>query len=136
MQDFIKKNWINGLGLGLIFTAVLYFLKLAVEQGCLPIELRIALSTTLGFIGIYAGYKSYEGGRQMLGEVLAGMGSSVLYATIGYLSFTSGINWSTGALLISMILISLSISVLAFLKDMGVLFLISLLGGLITPFFI
>lgn len=136
MNEFIKKHWINALGLGLIFTGVLYFLKLAIENGWLPIELRVALSTTLGLVGVYVGYRKYSEGAHTLGEVLAGMGCSVLYATIGYLSFTEGINWSVGALLISMALISITVSILAFKKDMRILFLISLLGGLITPFFI
>ena len=136
MKEFIKKHWVNALGLGLIFTGVLYFLKLAIESGWLPIELRIALSTALGLTGVYAGYRYYTQGKQTIGEVLAGMGCSILYATIGYLSFTEGLNWSVGALLISMALISVSVSILAFKQDMRILFLISLLGGLITPFFI
>lgn len=134
MQEFIKKNWITALGIGLIFTAFLYFLKLAVQNGWLPVEVRVALSAICGFSGLFAGYTFYHRGKKPLGEVLAGVGTSVLYATIGYLSFSNGINWSTNALLISMAAVSATVSGVAVKQNMRTLFLISLVGGMITPF--
>jgi len=136
MKEFIQKHWINGLGLGLIFTGILYFLKLAIDNEWLPVELRIALSVALGFTGLYSGYRMHQKGRGLLSQVLAGMGVSILYATIGYLSFTDGVNWSNGALLVSMVGLSLGVSAISVREEMRVLFGISLLGGLITPFFI
>ena len=136
MKEFIQKHWVSALGLGLIFTGFLYFLNLAMDRGWLPLELRIALSVTAGFSAIYFGFKNYESGKKLMGEVLSGMGTSILYATIGYLSFSEAIHWSTGALLVSMAALSILVGVIAVKKDMRVLFQISLIGGMITPFFI
>ena len=136
MRNFIEKNWITALGIGFIFTAFLYFLKLAVQNGWLPLELRIAISVLFGISGLFAGYTYYNKGQKYLGEILAGIGTSILYATIGYLSFSDGVNWSTSALLISMAAISASVSAIAVRQNMRVLFLISLFGGMITPFVI
>ncbi len=136
MRKFFEKNWIMTLGIGFIFTAFIYFLKLAVDNGWLPIELRIALSVLLGISGLFAGYTYYNHGKKLLGEVLAGIGTSILYATIGYLSFSDGMHWSTNALLISMAAISVTVSAIAVKQNMRILFLISLSGGMIPPFVI
>lgn len=136
MKDLLQKHWINALGLGLLFTAFLYFLKLAIQNGWLPLEVRIAGSFLIGISGLFAGYSYYQKGKQTLGEVLAGLGTAVLYATIGYLSFSDGINWSTNALLISMAAISATISAIAVKQNMRILFLISLTGGMLAPFVI
>ena len=126
MRNFLEKNWITALGIGFIFTAFLYFLQLAVQNGWLPLELRIAISVLFGISGLFAGYTYYNKGQKYLGEILAGIGTSILYATIGYLSFSDGVNWSTSALLISMAAISASVSAIAVRQNMRVLFLISL----------
>jgi len=72
----------------------------------------------------------------MLGETLAGIGIAILYSTIGYLSFSSEIQWSTGALMLSIIAVSSVVSFMAVKMDMRILFLISMIGALVTPFVI
>lgn len=136
MNEFIKKYWIHGLGLGLIFTGIIYFIDLAIANEWLPVELRIALSVVLGLTGLYLGHQYHQKGKRTVGQVLAGTGVSVLYATIAYLSFTDGVTWSNGALLISMVALNVGVSIISFRYDMRILFNISLMGGLVTPFFI
>jgi len=48
MKNFIQNNWITGLGLGFIFTGILYFIKLAIDQDWLSVELRVGAATCLG----------------------------------------------------------------------------------------
>ena len=136
MRDLIQKHWINALGLSFVFTAFLYFLKLAVENNWLPLEVRIASGVLLGISGVYSGYFYYQQKRFMLGETLAGIGMAILYSTIGYLSFSPEIQWSTGALMLSIIAVSSLVSYVAVKMDMRILFLISMIGALITPFVI
>ena len=136
MKDHIQKHWINALGLSFVFTAFLYFLKLAVQNNWLPLEVRIASGVLLGISGIFSGYTYYKKERFMLGETLAGIGMAILYSTIGYLSFSPEIQWSTGALMLSIITVSSLVSYVAVKMDMRVLFLISMIGALITPFVI
>ncbi len=136
MKDFIQKYWINALGLGLLFTALLYFLKLAVANGWFPIELRLALSSLLGCSGLFFGFKMVHQQKPVTGQVLAGLGTAVLYATIGYISFSEELLWSSSSLLIAMIGVSSVVSGLAVRQDQRILFALSILGGLITPFVI
>ncbi|GAB5522141.1 MAG: hypothetical protein Roseis2KO_00130 [Roseivirga sp.] len=136
MKDFIQKYWINALGLGLLFIALLYFLKLAVANGWFPIELRLALSSLLGCSGLFFGFKMINQQKPVTGQVLAGLGTAVLYATIGYISFSQELLWSSSSLLIAMVGVSSIVSGLAVRQNQRILFALSILGGLITPFVI
>ena len=136
MKEFVKRYWINALGLGFLFIALLYFLKLAVDSGWFPIELRLALSALLGCSGLFFGFTYQKKGKPIMGQVLAGMGTAVLYATIAYISFSKEIHWSTSSLLIAMVGVSSVISVLSIRQNQRILFAISIFGGLITPFVI
>lgn len=134
MKNFIQKHWISGIGIGFIFTALLYFLKLAVDNGWLPVELRLAVSTILGFVGLYYGVRFIKNGDSYFGQVLAGLGTAILYATIGYSSFTEAVQLSASASLIALIGLSLGVSGVAAREGQRILFALGVLGGLITPF--
>lgn len=136
MKDFIQRHWINALGLIFFFIALLYFLKLAVANGWFPIELRLALSTLLGCCGLFFGFRQHQAGKPIFGQTLAGLGTAVLYATIGYISFSDDIHWSNGSLLVAMVGISSIVSVVAIRQQQRILFGLSILGGLVTPFVI
>lgn len=136
MKDFIQKYWINALGLGLLFIALLYFLKLAVANGWLPIELRLSLSALLACSGLFFGFRLSKQHQPITGQALAGLGTAVLYATIGYISFSEEILWSNSSLLIAMVGVSSLISGVSIRQNQRILFTLSILGGLITPFVI
>jgi len=136
MKDFVQRYWINALGLLFFFVALLYFLKLAVTSGWFPIELRLALSTLLGFSGLYFGYHFHQKDKPIISQVLAGLGTAVLYATVGYISFSNAIYWSTGAMMVAMAGIGAIVSVISVRQNQRILFALSIMGGLITPFII
>ena len=136
MRDFIQKNWINALGMGLIFLALLYFMKLAVSNGWFPIELRLSLSGLCGMVALFAGFRLFEKGKQVTGQLLAGFGTAVLYATVGYISFSDEVYWTHGSLLVAMVGISLLVSGVSIRQNQRILYAISIVGGLITPFVI
>lgn len=136
MKEFVQKYWVNALGLSLLFIALLFFLKLAVASGWLPIELRLSLAALLGCTGLFFGFRMVGQKRPIIGQVLAGLGTAVLYATIGYISFTEELVWSTSSLLIAMVGVGAIVSGVAIRQNQRILFTISILGGLITPFII
>jgi len=136
MKNFLQKYWINALGIGFLFTALLYFLKLAVDNDWVPLELRLSLSTLLGLSGLFFGFKFIKRERSILGQVLAGVGTAVLYATIAFISFSDEMQWSNGSLLIVMIALGITISGASIRHNQRILFALSVLGGLITPFII
>jgi uncharacterized membrane protein len=136
MKNLFKLNWINGLGLSFLFTGFLYFLKLAVDSGWLPPSVRAASGILLGVGLLFSGLAFFKRGKNVVAELMSGSGIAVLYATLAYISFSSSFTWSPNALLISMVAISLVSSVVAIKFDMRVLYILSILGGLITPLII
>ena len=136
MKDLVQRYWINALGLLFFFVALLYFLKLAVSNGWFPIELRLALATLLGWAGLFFGFNSHKAGKPILGQALAGLGTAVLYATVGYISFSDEIYWSNGAMLVAMVGIGAIVSLVSIRQNLRIVFALSILGGLITPFVI
>ena len=133
MKDLIKNNWINGLGIGFIFTAFLYFLKMAADQGWLPPDARAALGLILGVSSIFIGYVLSKKEKIILAEAISGVGFATIYATIAYISFSTNILWSPNALLISMVALSIATSFLAYKSNRRILYLLSTIGALITP---
>lgn len=136
MKNFLQKYWINALGIGFLFTALLYFLKLAVANDWFPLELRLMLSTLLGLSGLFFGFRFIQKDKAVLGQVLAGVGTAVLYATIAFISFSDEIHWSNGSLLTVMVALGITVSGTSIRHNQRILFALSVLGGLITPFVI
>ncbi len=133
MKDIAKKYGITILGAGFMFLAFIYFLKLAVDLNWIPPVGRAALGLVIGVTGLFVGYTQYLAKRKTIGEICAGLGTSVLYATFAYASFSPDIQWSANALLISMMGLSSLVIAVGYRMNMRMLVFISLLGGLLTP---
>jgi uncharacterized membrane protein len=133
MNEFIKKNWITVLGGTFLFAAMLYFFKLAISEGWLPPAARVAIGLLAGTTLIYYGYAKYKLNANLSTELLSGLGSAVVYATLAYASFSFEINWSTNALTIAMLSFTSLITYIAYKLEMRKLAFIAILGGLITP---
>ncbi|MCK5281309.1 MAG: DUF2339 domain-containing protein, partial [Cyclobacteriaceae bacterium] len=103
MNEFIKKNWITVLGGTFLFAAMLYFFKLVISEGWLPPAARVAIGLLAGTTLIYYGYAKYKINANLSTELLSGLGSAIVYATLAYASFSFEINWSTNALTIAML---------------------------------
>ena len=136
MIDLIKKHWITSLGIVFIFAAFVYFLKMAMEQGWFPPEVRVFTGIGIGISLLYAGYAVFAEKENLLGEILAGVGVSVLYATFTFVSFSDTLHWPFNVVFISVLAITGIVSVVCFIFEMRVLLFVSLLGGLISPLLI
>ena len=133
MKDFVKKYWITLLGVGFIFLAFLYFLKLAIDLEWIPPTARAAIGMAIGLSGLFAGYTLVSRTKGMFGEIAAGLGTSILYATFAYASFSKDIQWSANALMISLIALSSLVTIVGYRMNMRILVFLSLLGALLTP---
>ena len=133
MNEFIKKNWITILGGTFLFSAMLYFFKLVISEGWLPPAARVAIGLLAGTTLIYYGYVKYKINASLSTELLAGLGSAVVYATLAYASFSFEINWSVNAVIIAMLSFTSLITYIGYKLEMRKLAFIALLGGLITP---
>ncbi|MGI9543404.1 MAG: DUF2339 domain-containing protein, partial [Cyclobacteriaceae bacterium] len=133
MWDTIKRNWITFLGGFFVFMAILYFFKLAFDQGWIPPTARVAIGLLLGATGLFYGYTLYLQEKKLSSEILSGLAGSIIFATFAYASFSDHILWSANTLAISMISFTALITVISYRFEMRMLIFISILGGLLTP---
>lgn len=133
MNEIIKKNWMNMLGGLFLFSAMLYFFNLIIKEGWLPPAARVATGLLAGSTLIYYGYVKFKVRANLATELLAGLGSAVVFATFAYASFSVEINWSVNAIIIAMLSFTGLIAFISYTQEMRKLSFIALLGGLITP---
>lgn len=133
MKDLIKNNWINGLGILFIFTAFLYFLKVAIDYGWFPPEVRAASGLAIGASSLFIGFKLYKKNNNPFSEIVSGLGIATIFATLSYISFSESISWSHNAMLISTIALSAFTSYFAVKMNMRILYITATIGALITP---
>lgn len=136
MIELIKKHWITSLGIVFIFWAIIYFLKIAMENGWLPPVVRVVICLAVGISLLYAGYSYYNKSKKTTGEILAGLGVSILYATLTYISFSDALNWPFNVVFIAMLAITFTVAVVSYVFEMRALIFMSILGGLLSPILI
>ena len=133
MKELIKKNWINGLAISFLFTAFLMSLKIIIENGWFPPELRAVLGCVLGFTSLFLGVVFHKRNKVFWSEAVAGIGVATLYATLAYVSFNDELNWSLNAMLIAIVGVTMLTAITAVQINMRLLYLTATIGGLITP---
>ncbi len=116
-----------------LFTGMLYFFKLAIDEGWLPPAARVAVGLIVGITALFIGYSRYKRKLTLTAELVSGLGSAIVYATIAYASFSEDIQWSANALFISMIAFTSVVTIVGVKYNMRWLSVISIIGGLITP---
>lgn len=133
MKDFIKNNWVNGLGITFLFTAFLYFLKIAIDNDWLPPAVRAVSGVVLGVSCLFLGFAFFRKEKNTLAETFSGVGIALFYATLSYVSFSESIMWSYNAMLIAMVAISIVTGWVAVKSNRRILYNLATIGGLITP---
>jgi uncharacterized membrane protein len=116
-----------------LFSAVLYFFNLIISEGWLPPAARVAIGLLAGSTLIYYGYAQYRLHQNLATELLAGLGSAMVFATFAYAGFSVEINWSINAIIIAMLSFTGFIAFIGYTQEMRKLSFIAILGGLITP---
>lgn len=123
--------WLGGLAL---FLGAVFFVKLSIEQGWLPPEVRVALGFLLG-VGLVIGGVILSRKRYVIqAQTLCATGIVTLYAitfscrSIYHFSF-----FGPGATLGLMVLITTTAFLLAVRLNAQVVALLGMLGGFLTP---
>lgn len=135
-METIKKHWITFLGIGFLFSAFLYFLKIAIDNDWINPITRVSLGFALGLSGVFFGYQQYKKNSNLVSEITAGCGLAILYATCAYASFSDQLLWSANSLCLIIIPLTLLIAWVSFTYNMRILSFMAVLGGLLTPIFI
>ncbi|WP_411824578.1 DUF2339 domain-containing protein [Leptospira sp. 'Mane'] len=132
----LKKNWIFILGIVSLFFATIYGLSVAFEEKLIPEEAKIGFGIFLSLTICFVGFKLFTNGIELIGEVIAGFGVSILFATFAYASFVSHIQWSSYTLFVSLAAVSGTLIYFSYRFGMRILMNICLAGGLVTPLII
>lgn len=137
MEDFksaLKKYWIIGLAVLIIFASFVYFVKIAFDEKWISAIMIIISGLVLGLSCIAIGYGLYKKQLLILSEIFAGFGCGVTYATIAYAGF--GEIWDTYTVFVSLIALTSVISWINYSFNLRVLTIISFTAALFTPFVI
>lgn len=129
----LKKFWIAYLGIFFMFLSGLYFLKVAFNAQMIPPIGIVAIGLVIGLSGLISGYSLHRKGTGIIAEVIAGFGTGIIYATLIYAGFSPRVNWSTNAVLISMIANTALVGWIGYQFHMRVLTNLAVVGGLLTP---
>jgi len=133
-EGFIKKYWIYLLGGLFLFTAFLYFLKLAVEEGWITPVARVILGFVLGSLALFLGYRRYQKHKNLISEIAAAVGSVILFSSLGYAGYSPDIPWSTYMLVIYLVVAVVMSMWLSYRSEMRILGFLTVFGGLVTSF--
>jgi hypothetical protein len=128
-----KKYWIQLLGIGFIFLAFLYMLKTAFDTGLLPEVAKVVIGLAFAASAYFVSYIIFGKGQKTASEIIAGLGTCILYGTFAFAAFSPKISLSANTLIICMVATSSILTYLGYQFQMRILTLISILGGLITP---
>jgi len=127
----LAGNMVARVGVIILFLGVAFFLKFAIEQGWLAIELRLACSALGGLALVVTGWR-LRTRRQHYALILQGGGMGIIYLTVfAAVSFYELLGPAPG-LGLMMVLVVQS-STLAVLQDARSLALLAMVGGFLAP---
>lgn len=130
--DWEGEQWLSRIGIGLLLFGVAFFFKLSVEQGWLRPVVRIACGVAFG-AGL-GGVGARVGRRQpLLGQILMGGASAVLYATVFAAYQLYALIGNTGALA-GAAAVALLTAWRSLKQDDAALAVVGALGALGAPF--
>lgn len=127
----LRGNLVARMGVIVLFFGVLFALKLAVENGYLPIELRLTLAALGSFVLLGLGWKIQEKKRQF-SITLEGAGMGILYITV-FIAFRL-YHLIPGPLAFALLFAITALSaVFAVIQDARMLALLAIIGGFLAP---
>lgn len=129
-----QRYWIAFLGIFFIFLSGLYFLKLAFDGGLIPPTGIVAIGLIAGLSGLIGGYSLHHRQKPQLAEVVAGIGTGMIYATLAYAGFSEQVNWTFTTVLMAMMATTGFVAWIGHRYHMRILTNLSLIAGLLTPF--
>ncbi len=133
-KSILKKYWIIGLAFLIIFASVLYFIKVAYEEGWIAPIIIIITGIVVGLSGFVAGFALYKKNFKIMAEIFAGFGCGVTYATIAYSGFS--FIWNNYTVFLSLLSLTAFVTWVNYKFNLRVLTSIGFAAGLFTPFIV
>ena len=132
LEKFIGENLMNKIGIGILVLGIGFFVKYAISQGWISVELRTAIGILCGGILIGVAHKLRKT-FAAFSSVLVGGGLAVLYFTIS-IAFHEYHVFSQTVAFVIMVLITSFAVLLAISYDRKELAILAIIGGFTSPF--
>ncbi|MBO9600343.1 MAG: DUF2339 domain-containing protein, partial [Cohnella sp.] len=135
MEQLFRKHWTSLLGVLFILSAFVTLFKYTVEQGWITDVIKIGIGLLSGIGLCVAGLETTRRNLpQSVNQIVIGLGSCVLYATISFAGIYYGL-WTPMTVLIGMTAVTAGVSAYAYRFESRLLMNIALAGGLSSPLF-
>ncbi|MFX3633109.1 MAG: DUF2339 domain-containing protein [Candidatus Pristimantibacillus sp.] len=133
MYNLLRKHWTSLLGVLFVLTAFVTLFKYTIDQGWITDWMKIGVGLLIGaglsIIGLkLAGKQKWA----VTGQIVLGLGASILYATFAF----SGIYyrlWDSMTVLLGMAAVTAALTYYAYRFDSRLVMNIALAGGLLSP---
>jgi len=134
LEEKIGKRWTVWIGVLILFLAVGFFVKYAIDSGWLGPAARVVLGTLFGLAMLVTGDRFLRRGWRPLGEGLLGGGLAIIYLSL-YAGFALyHLAWFPApAAFASLVLLTALGMALAVIDNALSLAVLAVLGGLLTP---
>lgn len=132
MKELFKRHWITLLGAVFTFLAFSYLLKYAVDMGWISDQLKITLGLIAGSGFIIGGVSVQQRGKNVVNEILSGLGVSLLYTTFAFAGIYFSM-WKPMTVFLCMVAVTLAASVYSYKFNLRVLMNLGCIGALIAP---
>lgn len=132
-MPLLRKHWTSLLGVMFILAAFITLFRYSLDQNWLTDPIKIGAGLLCGIGLSLAGVAtSLKQGRQTIGDIVIGLGASLLYATFSFAGIYFDL-WSPLTVMLSMTAITVLLSGWAFRCNSRLVMNIALLGGLLSP---
>ena len=133
MNVNLRNHWTSLLGAILIVTAFITLFKFSVDEGWITDGMKIGAGLLAGAGMCFGGVSLAVRKRQIAsGEIVIGLGASVLYATVAFAGIYERF-WDSAVVSIGMIAVTAALTGYAYRFGSRLLINISLAGGLVSP---
>ena len=132
-QEYIEKYWIYLLAGLFLFTAILYFLKLAIEEGWITATTRTILGILVGVGTLSIGCWKYRLNKHPISESICGLGFAIVMGSLVYAGANSEVNWPPLILIITFFIITSFVFLFAQIHNARRLAILAVVGGFAAP---
>ena len=132
-QEYVERYWIYLLAGLFTFTAFLYFLKLAIEEGWITPTARTIVGILIGIGTLSFGFWRYRIRRHFISESICGLGFAIVMGSLVYAGASTEVNWSPVVLFIGFYIVSFMVFLIAKMYNARRLAILAVLGAFASP---
>ncbi|WP_438447173.1 DUF2339 domain-containing protein [Gorillibacterium sp. sgz5001074] len=132
MPVWFRKHWTSLLGSLFVICSIIYLFKFTIDQGWITNSMKTGAGLAAGAGAMLLGVKLILGKRLFIGEIVSGMGASILYTTFAFSGVYYAL-WDSMTVFLSMMVMTVGLTVLSYRHGLRILMNLALLGAFAAP---